>query len=110
MKKLAFAAAFAAVSFWGFSAQAGGLSLGNIVGGATGVSSGLLNVSPTIGLGNVSVANGNSILNGAGVLNGSNVSNILQGTVGVANGVLSGVNLGVLGGNTTNMSKSKHRR
>jgi hypothetical protein len=76
-----------AFSFTAASAQAGGWSnKGNISSG------GLVNVSPSVALGDVKVLNG--VLNGNAIASGNTVGNILNGT-----GLLNGNALGILSGN-----------
>lgn len=64
-------------------------------GGNTGVSSGLINISPSIGLGDVTALNnvlsGNAILSGntvSGILNGNN-TNVLSGILGTVGNAVS---------------------
>jgi hypothetical protein len=97
MNKFAFVVAVAAVSFYSVGAQAGGFGgKTKIIGGNSGVSSGLINVSPSIGLGNVTALN--NILSGNGILSGNVVSGILNGNK-TGNGILSGIGLSGIGGN-----------
>ncbi|MGN6764800.1 MAG: hypothetical protein ACTHJY_06500 [Rhizobiaceae bacterium] len=103
MRKLIIAFAAAAVSFPVVSAQAGGWggsSHGN------NYSSGLVNVSPAVGLGDVNLLNGISILNGSGILSDIRLSGILSG-----NGVLSGngIGVGILSGNSNGSRDRGHR-
>jgi hypothetical protein len=107
MNKITVVLAVAAVSFWTVGAQAGGWGS---TGGNHGLSSGLINVSPSVGLGNVSVLNGigndNAILSGnvvSGILNG-NKTNVGNGI----NGVLNGVGVNLLGGNSYTMGNKHH--
>lgn len=91
MKKFIIAFTFAAFSFSSVAAQAGGFgsSTGNI-----GQSSGLINISPSVGLNNVGV----NLLNGSPILSGNSISGILNGnTTGVVSGVLNGLGVGILG-------------
>ena len=81
-KSFVFAIAATAISMSAATAQAGGL-IGN-----SSQSAGLINVSPSIQTGNVSVLSG--ILNGSPIASGNVVSGILSG-----NGVLTGNNTGV---------------
>ncbi len=91
MKKYMFALTAVAVSFSAVGAQAGGFGKG----GHSGYSSGLINVSPSIGIGDVSVLNG--IGNGNAILSGNVVSGVLNGNdTGVLNGVLSGIGINTL--------------
>lgn len=69
------------------AAQAGGWGSN----GNASQSSGLVNVSPSIGLGNVNVLNGVSVLNGSGVLSGNAVGILNGNKTGIANGVLGSV-------------------
>jgi hypothetical protein len=95
MKKFALALAIAAVSFSAAGAQAGGFGRH---GGHAGASGGLINVSPSIGLGNIGVLNG--VLSGNAILSGNNVSGILNGnTTNVLSGILGSVTNVVTQGN-----------
>ncbi|MEQ1938652.1 hypothetical protein ABMA46_10390 [Mesorhizobium sp. CN5-321] len=95
MKKFALALAIAAVSFSAAGAQAGGFGRH---GGNVGASGGLINVSPSIGLGNIGVLNG--VLSGNAILSGNNVSGILNGnTTNVLSGILGSVTNVVTQGN-----------
>ncbi|CAM5431936.1 hypothetical protein ATER59S_02560 [Aquamicrobium terrae] len=96
MKKYAFALAAAVVSFAPVGAYAGGCCGSTNFGGSAGMSSGLINVSPSIGLGNVGVLNG--VASNNAILSGNIVSGILNGnTTGVVSGVLNGVGVNLLG-------------
>ncbi|HEY4193350.1 MAG TPA: hypothetical protein VGM46_11955 [Mesorhizobium sp.] len=108
MNKFAIVLSIAAVSFYTVSAQAGGFGgKTKIVGGNSGVSSGLINVSPSIGLGNVTALN--NILSGNGILSGNVVSGILNGNkTNAVTGILSGIGLTGIGGNSYKLD-SKHR-
>ena len=64
----------------------------------TASSGGLVNIAPSVGLGNVSVLNGLSVLNGAAILSGN--------TTNVGNGILSGIGVGILSGNNKNNGNS----
>lgn len=67
-----------------------------------GGSNSLVNVSPSVDLGNVTALNG--------ILNGNNVSDILSGNqTGIGNGVgiLGGIGTGIIGGNAYKLKK-KH--
>jgi hypothetical protein len=112
MNKFAFVLAVAAVSFYTVGAEAGGFGgKTKIIGGNSGVSSGLINVSPSIGLGNVTALN--NILSGNGILSGNVVSGILNGNkTNVGTGILSGIGLSGIGGNLlgNNTSYSLHSR
>jgi hypothetical protein len=115
MNKFAFVAAVAAVSFYTVGAEAGGFGgKTKIIGGNSGVSSGLINVSPSIGLGNVTALN--NILSGNGILSGNVVSGILNGNkTNVGNGILGAVGISGLGstllGNSTSYKlNSRHHR
>ena len=109
MNKFAFVAAVAAVSFYTVGAEAGGFGgKTKIIGGNSGVSSGLINVSPSIGLGNVTALN--NILSGnvvSGILNGNktNVGNGILGAVGI-----SGLGSALLGNSTNYKLNSRHHR
>jgi len=96
MKKYAFALAVAVVSFSTAGAYAGGFGGHGSKGGGFeghsgngGVSSGsLINVSPSIGLGNIAALN--NVLNGTAILSGSgNSTNILSGILGSVSSVLN---------------------
>jgi hypothetical protein len=96
MKKYAFALAVAVVSFSTVGAYAGGFGRH---GGNTGFSSGLINISPSIGLGDVTALN--NVLSGNGILSGNNVSGILNGnTTNVLSGILGSVGNAVSQGNS----------
>jgi hypothetical protein len=106
MNKFAFVLSVAAVSFYTVSADAGGFGKKNsTIGGNTGVSSGLINVSPSIGLGNVNVLN--DVLSGnvvSGILSGNNVA------TGILNGVgVTGIGSNLIGNNTSYKLNGKHR-
>ncbi|QKD03168.1 hypothetical protein [Mesorhizobium loti] len=89
MKKFALVLTAAMVSFSTVGAYAGGWG-----GGGS-----LINVSPSIGLGQVNALNG--ILSGNNILSGNVVSGILDGNkTNVLTGVLSGIGVNVLGGNS----------
>jgi hypothetical protein len=94
MNKLMIALAIVGVSFSAVAAQAGGWGGSNH---GNGYSSGLLNISPSVGLGDVNLLNGTSILNGSGILSNNVLSGIFSG-----NGILSGngIGLGILSGNS----------
>jgi hypothetical protein len=109
MNKFAFVAAIAAVSFYTVGAEAGGFGGSKstkIIGGNSGVSSGLINISPSIGLGNVTALNN--------ILSGNILSGILNGN-SVGNGILSGVGITGLGnthvGDNTSykLNRKRHR-
>ena len=95
MKSFYVAAAAVVMAFSASSAQAGGF--GNI-NRNNSQSSGLLNVSPSIGL-------DLKLLNGVSVLNGNVISGILSGN-NTANGLLNGLTAGILGGNKTVTNQS----
>ncbi|WP_315923832.1 hypothetical protein [Mesorhizobium sp. SP-1A] len=102
--KYAFVLATAIVSLSTAGAYAGGCNCGSTkIGGSTGISSGLINVSPSIGLGNISALNG--IANGNAILSGNVISGILSGNkTGVLNGVggvLNGLGVNLLGSNAS---------
>lgn len=115
MNKFTLVLAVAAVSFYTVGAEAGGFGgKTKIIGGNSGVSSGLINVSPSIGLGNVTALN--NILSGNAILSGNVVSGILSGNrTNVGNGILGAVGLSGLGsalaGNRTSykMHGRRHR-
>ncbi|MBZ9741697.1 MULTISPECIES: hypothetical protein [unclassified Mesorhizobium] len=91
MKKFALVLTAAMVSFSTVGAYAGGWG-----GGSSGS---LINVSPSIGLGQVNALNG--VLNGNNILSGNVVQGILNGNkTNVLSGVLSGIGVNVLGGNS----------
>jgi hypothetical protein len=105
MNKITVVLAAAAVSFWTFGAQAGGWGSG----GNHGLSSGLINVSPSVGLGDVSVLNG--IGNSNTILSGNVVSGILNGNktnVGNISGVLNGIGVNLFSGNSYKMGSRHH--
>lgn len=92
MKKYAFALTVAVCSFSTVGAYAGGFGHR---GGSTGMSSGLINISPSIGLGDITALNnvlsGNAILSGnvvSGILNGNN-TNVLSGILGTVGNAVS---------------------
>ncbi|MDF3212810.1 hypothetical protein EN962_20690 [Mesorhizobium sp. M7A.F.Ca.CA.001.09.2.1] len=90
MKKFALVLTAAMVSFSTVGAYAGGW------GGSSGS---LINVSPSIGVGQVTALNG--ILSGNNILSGNVVQGILNGNkTNVLTGVLSGIGVNVLGGNS----------
>lgn len=90
MKKFALVLTTAMVSFSTVGAYAGGWG---------GSSSSLINVSPSIGLGQVNALNG--ILSGNNILSGNVVQGILDGNkTNVLSGILNGVGANVLGGNS----------
>jgi len=100
MKKHAFVLAFAVVSFSAASAYAGGFNKG----GSTGVSSGLINISPSIGLGDVTALN--NVLSGNAILSGNTVSGILNGnTTNVLSGILGTVGNAVSQGNSYKLGR-----
>src|SRR6185312_15661586 len=107
MKKLIIAFVVAAVSFSVVSAQAGGWgrsSHGN------SFSSGLVNISPAVGLGDVNLLNGISVLNGSGILSDNRLSGILSGNGLLSgNGILSGIGVGILSGNSNGGRDRGHR-
>jgi hypothetical protein len=100
MNKYAFALTVAVCSFSAAGAYAGGFGHKGSTnmfrsGGNTGVSSGLINISPSIGLGDVTALNnvlsGNAILSGntvSGILNGNN-TNVLSGILGTVGNAVS---------------------
>jgi hypothetical protein len=93
MKK--YALALAVVSFSTVGAYAGGFGHG----GNHGFSSGLINISPSIGLGDVTALN--DVLSGNAILSGNNVSGILNGnTTNVLSGILGSVTNVVTQGNS----------
>lgn len=121
MKKIILAvAAVAAIAIPAGTAQAGGWghsSYSYSTGGNYGVSSGLVNVSPSLGLGDVNLLNGLSVLNGSPIASGNVVSGILSGNrTSAGNGILgggvfNGGTLGILGGNRQSISRSsRHHR
>ena len=73
-------------------------------GGSASQSKGLVNISPSAGVGDVTALN--NILNGNAILSGNNVSGILNGnTTGITSGVLQGIGVGVLSGNGYKLKK-----
>jgi hypothetical protein len=106
MNKFAFALSVTAISLYAASANAGGFGkTSNKIGGNTGVSSGLINISPSVGLGDFNLMNG--------ILSGNVVSGILSGNVvgsGNFNGIgLTGIGSNLIGNNTSYKLNSKHR-
>ena len=85
MKKYMFALTAAIVSLSTAGAFAGGFG----TNGNSGMSSGLINVSPSIGLGNITALNDIASNNA-----------ILSGNVGVVSGVLSGIGANLFGVNS----------
>lgn len=110
MKKIAlFAVVAAAVSSVAIPANAGGWGRTSTTQASQG---GLLNVSPSIQLGDLGVANGLSILGGASILSGNVLSGIVKGAnnnVGQGNvaGRQNGVGNGLIGGGSFGNSFSK---
>ena len=101
MKKIAMTLAAAAVSLSTVTAQAGGWGSGD-----GNNSKGLINVSPSIDLGNIKLLNGTSVLNDLPILSGNVVSGILNGNdIGNVGGVLSGIGINILGGNSYKLKK-----
>lgn len=79
-------------------------TVASYAGGWGGGSNSLINVSPSVDLGDVTALNG--ILNGNAILNGNNVSDVLNGNqTGVGNGILSGIGVGILSGNSYKLRK-----
>ena len=101
MKKIAFVLVVALTSFSAATAQAGGFGRS---GWNAGMSSGLINVSPSIGLGNITALN--NVLSGNAILSGNNVSGILNGTTNLLSGVLGSVTNAVSQGNSYKSHKS----
>lgn len=89
MKTFTLTLAAALVSCSAIAAQAGGWGKSSYahVGHNQTSTGGLVNVSPSIGLGDVNV------LNGSAILSGNNVSGILNGNK-TGNGILSGIGVG----------------
>lgn len=102
MKKFTLVLTAAAVSFSTVGADAGGWGKTR-TGGNTGVSSGLINISPSIGLGDITALN--DVLNGNAILSGNKTNVGILSGIGVS-GILSGIGLNVLGGNSYKL----HRR
>jgi hypothetical protein len=73
--------------------------------GSFNLSSGLVNVSPSVGIGSVNALNGIAVLNGSPILSGNNVSGILSGN---STGILSGIGAGILT-NSKSYSLGKRR-
>lgn len=92
--KIAATAIVASIAFSAHSAQAGGFGWG---GG--NYSSGLVNVSPDVNVGDVNALNGINVLNG-------NKTSILSGSLN-GNSVLNGNS--ILGGNRYSIKKRSHR-
>lgn len=119
MKKLVLSVATAAaLSMTAGIAQAGGWGGGgwghsshtnnyNNQRGNFGSSSGLVNVSPSVGLGDVGLLNGLSVLNNSPILSGNSTGNGILG-----GGILNGSQTGILGGGNrhTNKGGRGHRR
>ncbi|MFU0503105.1 hypothetical protein [Pseudaminobacter sp. NGMCC 1.201702] len=111
MKTFTITLAAAFVSCSAIAAQAGGWGSSSHTqfGHNQTSTGGLVNVSPSIGLGDVNVLNGllngTSVLNGSAILSGNTVSGILNGN-NTGNGILSGIGVGVLGGNSILNRKS----
>lgn len=105
MKTFTLTLAAAFVSCSAIAAQAGGWGKTSYthVGHNQTSTGGLINVSPSLGLGDVNVLNG--ILNGSAILSGNNISGILNGNK-TGNGILSGIGVGILGGNSILNNKS----
>lgn len=100
MKKLVITVAAAAVCMSSGTAFAGGW-------GKTG--GGLLNLSPSVGVGvgNITALNGISVLNGSPILSGNNVSGILSGN---HTGILQGIGIDLFGKSTSYSVKNGKRR
>lgn len=111
MKIFTVTLATAFVTFSAIAAQAGGWgsSTHTQFGHNQTSTGGLVNVSPSIGLGDVNVLNGvlngTSVLNGSAILSGNAVSGILSGNK-TGNGILNGIGASVLGSNGILNSKS----
>ena len=108
MKKYAFALTVAICSFSAAGAYAGGFGHkgGDIYrsGGNTGVSSGLINVSPSIGLGDITALN--NVLSNNAILSGNAVSGILSGNnTNVLSGILGSVGNAVSQGNSYKLGR-----
>ncbi len=106
MKKFVIILTAAIVSTSAVSAHAGGWGSNT---GNFSQSSGLINVSPSIGLGNiglgVNLLNGSPILSGNNILSGNSTGILNGNAVGVLNGVLNGVGINLLGGNSYKLKK-----
>jgi len=112
MKKYAFALTVVICSFSAAGAHAGGFGhkagSTNVFrsGGNTGVSSGLINISPSIGLGDVTALN--NVLSGNAILSGNAVSGILSGnTTNVLSGILGSVGNAVSQGNSYKLGRRR---
>ncbi len=108
MKKYAFALTVAICSFSAAGAYAGGFGHkgGDTYrsGGNTGVSSGLINVSPSIGLGDITALN--NVLSNNAILSGNAVSGILSGNnTNVLSGILGSVGNAVSQGNSYKLGR-----
>lgn len=105
MKTIVAVAAAAALSLSVGAAEAGGWGKR---GGHGLVSVDLGNISALNG---ISVLNGSPILNNSPILSGNVVSGILSGNktgVGVLNGTLNNIGLGILSGNRYKARKGRH--
>lgn len=96
------------------SAHAGGWGGGGWGGhNSSANSSGLINISPTVRTGNVSLLNGIGILNNSPIASGNVVSGILSGNKTgngiLGTGILNGSTLGILGGNSQRYSVKGRR-
>ena len=106
MKKHVLTLAAAIVSLSTVGAYAGGFGQ---YGGSHSMSSGLINVSPSIGLGDITALNG--VLSGNAILSGNNVSGILNGnTTNALSGILGSVTNAVTQGNSYKSNSYKLRR
>jgi hypothetical protein len=101
MKKFALVLTAAAVSFSTLGAEAGGWGK-HRSGGNTAFSSGLINISPSIGLGDVTALN--NVLSGNAILSGNETNVGILSGIGVS-GILNGVGVNVLGGNSYKLRK-----
>ncbi|RJG44594.1 hypothetical protein [Mesorhizobium sp. DCY119] len=102
MKTIIYALTATVVSFSAVSAHAGGWGSNT---GNFSQSSGLINVSPSIGLGNiglgVNLLNGSPILSGNNILSGNSTGILNGNSTGILTGILNGVGINLLGGNSS---------
>lgn len=104
MKKIVLSmATVTAIVVTGATAEAGGWGQS----GKTNASQGLLNVSPSVGLGEIKVLNGISILNGSPVASG-NSTDVGSGLLG--RGILNKNSKSIRGGNRYKMRKMRKMR
>lgn len=107
MRKYIVAATAAILSFSSFAAQAGGW------GGTHTSAGGLINISPSVDVGDITALNkalnGNGILNGSAILNGNKLSGILNGNdTSVGSGILNNIGAGILTGGKGGKRSKRH--